>query len=235
MVSLQGATGIAWELQRQPKPDATAGIVTNFAEAFSTKAIKCLMVGMEREALELLANSNECMTMALDRAAAGEVTEMEYMSHFCHAICRWLIGPPALAHDLTRAYQLLTNSREMTLARARVHYDKRSWVLPLWLSASRSAECVALYEQSGAKYPPPRRRQHTEAEMAYLLARERLHPTLPKPEVTEQLQAFLRDQVPTFMKYGRYDRFALWVKIATRAEAGAPARAAVREIADQYA
>lgn len=71
--------------------------------------------------------------------------------------------------------------------------------------------------------------------MAYFVARERLNPSLPEPEVSERLQEFLRERVPVFLKYAKYDQFVLWVQIATQAEAGEPARAAVREIADRYA
>src|SRR5262245_29013485 len=227
--------GVASVLRQQPTAGSSAGALASYAIDHSTCAIQCLMVGMEREALELLAKSDEWMSMALDRAAVGEVIELEYLSHFRHALCRWLIGPPAPAYDLTRACELLQVSEEMTLANAGAYVRELDSVLPLWVVAERYAECVAKYKQSGAKYPPPRRRQYAEAPMAYLLARERLHPTATEQEVMSQLLAFLREQVPTFLKYARYDQFALWVKLATRAEAGAPARAAVRAIADHYA
>lgn len=224
--------GIARELQRQLKPGTSAEGTADYAEGFSTKAIQCLMAGMEGEAMELLAKSDEWMTPALVRATAGEGIELEYTRHFRHAVCRWLVGPPVVAHDLTRACQLLQAAEAMTPTRS--DFD-RDYVIPLWLGAGRYAECVSTYQQSGAKYPPPRKRQHNQAAMAYLLARERLHPVMPEPDIQKRLHPFLKEQVPTLLNLGQEHRFALWVQIITRAEAGAPARAAIRQVADQYA
>jgi hypothetical protein len=225
----------SWVLRQQPTAGSSAGALASYAKDHLTCALQCLMVGMERDALELLAKSDEWMTPALVRAAAGEEIELEYWYHFRHAVCRWLIGPPVGVHDLTRACELLQASEAMTLANAGAYAQELDHVLPLWLSAGRYAECIAKYEQCGAKYPPPRKRQQCEAAMAYFLARERLHSSIPEQDIQQKLHLFLREQVPTLLKYGRYDRFALWVQIISRAEAGAPARAAIRQIADQYA
>lgn len=56
---------VARELQRQLKPGISANGMADYAGGFSSSAIECLMVGMEREALELLAKSDEWMTIAL--------------------------------------------------------------------------------------------------------------------------------------------------------------------------
>jgi hypothetical protein len=193
------------------------------------------MVGLEREALELLAKSDERMGVALARATAGQPMDMEYLKHFCHAQCRWLLGPPAPAHDLTRACQLLTSSQDMALADAGEYAQELDWVLSLWLYAGRYAECVAKFEQFVPHYVPTSHDHHSEAAMAYLLARERLQPKTSEPEMNRLLDDFLKQQVPILLEGGRYDQFARWVQIATRAEAGAPARSAVREIAERYA
>ena len=80
--------GVAWELRRQLEPGTSADGTADYAGDFLSTAIQCVTVGMEREALQLLAKSDEWMSVALDRAVAGEVIELEYTSHFRHAICR---------------------------------------------------------------------------------------------------------------------------------------------------
>lgn len=234
MVILHGATGIEWVRQYQPRPGGSAGHFASRAEEYSTKAIQCLMVGMEPEALELLHQSDEWLTPALARAEAGEAFEFEYEHRFHHAVCQWLFGRPASANNLTRACQLLDVSGAISSARtgSSFHLDL---VLPLWLAAGRYTECVLTYDQSGAKYPPPRKRQHSEAAMACLLAHERLNPSMQEPDLQKRQHVFLKEQVSKLLASGQEHRFALWVQIITRAEAGAPARAAIRQVADQYA
>lgn len=223
-----------WVIRQQPTTSSSAAALASYAEDYLTCAVRCLMVGMEHEALELLAKSNQWMTKALIRAEAGEVIELEYHRHFCHAVCRWLLGTPALSHDLTRACELLSKS-EATLHTASGSTFHLDLTVPFWLFAGRYTDCITTYEQSGAKYPATRKRRYSEAAMACMLANERLHPTMTEKYRTKWQQTFLLEQVPTFLNSGRDDRFGMWVKVITNADAGEAARSAVRQIAFQYA
>jgi hypothetical protein len=124
--------------------------------------------------------------------------------------------------------------------------------------AERYEECIAKFEQEKAKAPRTKKQkhdkamkdfyagkisadeaaflheEHVEAPLAYLIARERLNPTIPEVELKKQYEAFLRQRVPHWLAYARYDLFTMWIKITTLTEPGAPARAAVRDIADKY-
>jgi len=60
---------LAKGLQFQLTPGTTANGTADYAGGILTTAVDCLMVGMEREALDLLAKANEWMTAALGSAA----------------------------------------------------------------------------------------------------------------------------------------------------------------------
>jgi hypothetical protein len=248
-----------WVLRQQPEPGAKAGELIPYGEDHLTCAIECLMVGMEPEALELLVRSDGWMAAALDRAAAGEAVELEFLRHFRQSLCRWLLGPPAPPHDLTRGCQLLAASQEMALADLGEYADYLDSTLAELVYAERYAECVAKYEHEQAKdirstdqrhadamrdyeagliaadEAAALHQEHVEAPMAYLVARERLKSTLSERALADRFERFLRERVPIWLKYARYDLFAMWVQITTRAEAGAAARAAIHVVADRYA
>jgi len=136
------------------------------------------------------------------------------------------------------------------------HLDR---ALAMLVYAGRYEECVAKFEGERARAPRTKQERHdqvmrdyhagdlpadeaaflledrVEAPMAYLTARERLNPTLSESELRQRFEAFLRQRVPNWLDKARRDLFTMWVRITTHAEAGASARAAVREIADRYA
>lgn len=248
-----------WVLRQRPTASSSATAQASCARHHWTCAVDCLMVGMEREALQLLAKSDEWMTAALDRAAAGEVVELEYHRQFDLSVCRWLLGPPASPYDLTRGVNLLHQSEEMVLADLGRNADFLDTALAMLVYAGRYEECIAKFEQERAKTPRTKQQKHdevmrdyyagdlpadeaaflledrVEAPMAYLIARERLNPTLPESQLAQLFEGLLRQRVPNWLSYARRDLFTMWVRITTQAVAGAPARAAVRESADQYA
>jgi hypothetical protein len=250
---------LAKDLQFQLTPGTSAFGTAGYARDILTHAVDCLMVGMESEGLALLAKADVWMTGALDSAAAGEEIELEYCRHFDLSICRWLLGPPAPPHDLTRGVELLLKSEEMELANLGRYADLLDSALSSLVYAGRHQECVAKFERERAKAPRTKQEKHdrvmrdyhagdlpadeaaflledrVEAPMAYLTARERLTPTLPKTEMARLFEEFLRRRVPNWLDKARRDLFTMWVRITTQAEAGVAARAAVREIADQYA
>jgi hypothetical protein len=251
--------GLAEALRFQLKPGRSANGTTGDAGRMLNYAVYCLELVMDREALDLLAKSDEWMTAALGRAAAGEVVELEYRNQFELSVCRWLLGPPAPAHDLTRGVGLLHESEEMADANFGGDADLLDNVLAWLVYAERYEECIAKFEREQAKAPGTKKQKiakvmrdyragkiaadeaaflhedRIEAPFAYFVARERLKPTLPEADLAKRFEPFLRQRVPNWLKYARRDLFTMWIRIATQAEAGAPARAAIREIADRYA
>lgn len=246
-------------MNRQLQPDAKAERFAYFSLILLSTAVDCLMVEMEHEALNLLAKSDAGMTSALDRAVGGEPIELEHRRHFDLSVCRWLIGPPAPPHDLTRGCELLHQSESMAQANLGGNADLLDTVLTELVYAERYQDCVAKYEQEKAKAPRTKRQKQAKASkdyregkisadeaaflyedrvdapMAYRVAQERLKPTPSESQLQPLFEAFLRQRVPVWLKYARRDMFTMWVRIVTRAEAGAPARAAIRDIADKYA
>jgi hypothetical protein len=203
------------------------------AEMILLDAVQCLLVGMEAEALELLAKADRWLMIALPRYVFGEVvSDTEEARHLELALCRWLEGPPAVPPDLTRACALL--AAQAAAVTAPTHASTFEWVLPLWLDAGQDAECVAAFERCEPRYPPARRRHHAPYAMAYLLARQHLRHTLSAPQMTKLIDDFLARHVPWMLNHGDYINFARWVKLTTGAEPGAAARAAVREVAQRY-
>lgn len=217
------------------------------------------MFKLEREALELLAKSDAWMSAALNRAASGEIVKLEYCRHFDLSVCRWLIGPPAPPHDLDRGCKLLHESETMAQADLGGDADLLDSVLTELVYAGKYQDCVTKFEQEKAKAPRTKKQKQAKASkdfregkisadeaaflyedrvdapMAYRVARERLQPTRSEAELQPLFEAFLSQRVPVWLKYARRDLFTMWVRITTRAESGAPARAAIREIADKYA
>jgi hypothetical protein len=250
---------LARDLQVQLSPGTSANGTADYADGILATANKSLLVGMEREAQDLLAKADQWMTAALTRAAAGEEIELEYRYHFDLSVCRWLLGPPAPPHDLTRGVELLRMSGMMAKANFGGDADHLDRALAMLVYAGRYEECVAKFEGERAKAPRTKQERHDqvmrdydagdlpadeaaflledrfEAPMAYLTARERLTPTLPEGELARRYEAFLRQRVPNWLDKARRDLFTMWIRITTHAEAGASARAAVREIADRYA
>jgi hypothetical protein len=202
------------------------------ADAILCMAIECLAVGMTDEGEELLAKCDQFLTAATERVRDEPIRD-EMLCHFNHSQCRWLLGPPAVPPDLTRALQLLRENAAS--ADSRDYLNVFEGALPLWLSVGAAEECVRAFEQFDAKYPPARRRHHGEAGMAYLLARDQLRPSMTEAERARLIDDFLIRNVPVFLEKGWYPLFAQWVKIVTQAEAGIAARAAIREIAVRYA
>jgi hypothetical protein len=202
-------------------------------EQILLNAVKCLLVGMETEALELLAKADQWVTIALQRFAVEEVTfETEDARHLDLALCRWLEGPPAVPPDLTRACHLL--AAQAAAVTAPTHVSTFEWVLPLWLDAGCAAECVTAFERCEPRYPPARRRHHASYAMVYLLARQQVRHTLSGEELVKLIDDFMARHVPWMLDHGCYLDFARWVKLTTGVEPGAAARTAVREIAERY-
>jgi hypothetical protein len=230
---VRGPVGYTWVRQQKLDPTLPAYSVAGWADSILSDAIKCLLVGMEAECLELLAKSDQWMMTALQRFGAGEpTTDEEDGHHLDLALCRWLEGPPAVPPDLTRARHLL--AQQAAAATALNHRSVFEWVLPLWLDADRDAECVAAFERFEPRYPPARRRHHAPSAMAYLLARQQVRHTLSGEELVKLIDDFMARHVPWMFDHGCYTDFARWVKLTTGAEAGAAARTAVREVAQRY-
>jgi hypothetical protein len=226
---MRGPFGYQSTSQMEFNPESPLG----GTEMILLDAVKCLLVGMEAEALELLAKADQWVTIALQRLAVEEATfETEDACHLELSLCRWLEGPPAVPPDLTRARHLL--AQKAAAVAAPTHVSTFEWVLPLWLDAGCAAECVAAFERCEPRYPPARRRHHAAYAMAYLLARQQVRHTLSGEELVKLIDDFMARYVPWLLNNGDYIDFARWVKLTTGVEPGAAARTAVREIAERY-
>jgi hypothetical protein len=250
---------LAEDLRSQLVPGASADGVMAYAQGKLNRAIQCIEFSLEPEALELLTKSEAGMTAALQRAVEGEFIELEYRRHFDLSVCRWLLGPPALAHDLTRGYNLLLESDEMVHADLMGNADLLDSVLTTLVYAQKYEQCIAKYEHELAKAPRTKQQKHDiamkdyyaghisadeaaflqqdriEAPMGYLVARERLCPSLTESHLRESFEVFLRQRVPVWLKYARRDLLTMWGRIITQVEAGDTARTAIRDIVNKYA
>lgn len=226
----RGPVGYPWLRNKALDSSMPAYSVAGGANGLLTGAIRCLLVGMEAEGQELLAKCDLWMTDALGRALGGEDVGNEFRCHFDLALCRWLTGPPAVPPDLTRGYDLLAADIGPVGARTRLDVEE---ALPLWLDGGRIEECIAAFEQFESRDKPDRRRSHSPGSLAYLIARERLQPSLDRPTLARLFDDFLSKQVPEMLGRGYYRDYTRWVKLLTGALPGQPARTAVRAVAER--
>ena len=212
--SLDGDVGYTWKLGRSIEDAARVGGVASTANARLHTAIKCILVGYDEPARQLLTQAHEWLTRAIrerEQPRGSSQEGVEAARRLDLALCNWLLNDEHDGADF-RSY---VENQERFLNASSLGRDKSeiSSTMFRYVDAGAYREALARYAGAGLTPPASLSAIRTEGQMSYVLCRHLLGED-SKSEVQRALQAFLRRKINLWLIDGHALRAAEWMKIA---------------------
>lgn len=189
---------------------SSKGAVTSTVRGILYDAMRCVIVGFDYEARELLGKAVEWLGYAIE---AGEKPYFQYgteaLRHENLAICNWLLTNEHDQRNLNEAVryeELYENSTKPDKVAASI-------VLPVYIDARHYTEALVLFEKYwGQKRPANVKRMTGEGGMSYIIAASKLRNEYTAEQVHLAGESFLRANMAKFLQ-GHYITAARWLKI----------------------
>lgn len=211
---LDGVTGYRWYL-KQPLATATKEeVVGHWASTYLKLAVRCLIVGYNDAANEILDRAQNWSRIAVKSAERPH----DYFEGFTEAgryldlaLCNWLLFDQ---HDVDD-YRLFLQIYDALLENPKRAGDKGelSLVLPRYVDAGAYRLALSRYAGAGMQPPASLDRVVTEGQMCYVLSRFHLGEEYSAAEVGKALRRFLNRAVNHWLLEGDFVRAAEWMKI----------------------
>lgn len=217
---LLGDCGFEFDLVADIDDAKSTGGRGSSSHAFLGTAIRCLLNGFDRPAVQLLKKARQWVSVAL----AEKETPKRFLHDECYlpdgdaalryqtlALTNWLLHDE---HD-AGSYKLFVEHEDRFLDISEVGRDKLSisLLLPIYVDAGECQRALQLFDSSGLTAPKSLGSIRNEGQMAYVLCRYRLGEDFAEPEVGSATGKFLDNNVDGWLNGGHFVRAAEWMKI----------------------
>ncbi len=220
---LLGDCGIQFYLRRSLEDFQADGALASGADAGIDEAIKCLLVGFDDAAHQLLKKARHWLDVAF---AANEVPLQHVPdgteAHRFHALamCNWLLHG---IHDIDSLKEFVKHEdRFLPLSGLGKNCVEVTLVSPHYLNAGAYEQILKLIAEAHGLGPPKDLSSiRSEGQMAYVLSRQHLNQdSWSEAQVQEALRRFMNRNMNEWLTGGHWDRAAEWLKIAYWREGG---------------
>ncbi len=211
---LDGDVGYEWSLARDFDKSRSLGGLSSSANAYLNMAVKCLLVGYDRPAQQLLKKAFNWLTTAIrdeERPRAYAAKGTEARRHLDLALCNWLLHE----RQDRESFCLYVENYEEFLSASGLAQNKAeiSFALPHYVDAGAYRQALARYANAGMSPPESLASIRTEGQMSFVFCHYRLGEKYSAMDVELATEKFLKRNVNAWLIDGHFLRAAEWMKI----------------------
>lgn len=209
---LDSDTGYRWALSLGFEETRSVGGLASSADADLNMAIRCVLVGYDEAAQELMNRAHHWLSVAIqenERPRAYAIGGTEAQRHLNLALCNWLL----YGRQDEENFRLHVQFYEQFLERTRNCRNKSeiSLALPHYLDAGVCDLVLARFSEAGLTPPASPAAPRTDAEMCYILCAS--DSDAASEELPVLAKNFLNRNTNTWLSNGNFLHAAEWMKI----------------------
>jgi hypothetical protein len=238
---LLGDCGYRISLESDIEQAKSVGGRGNSAYTFLSKAVRCLLNGLDEPASQLLSKAQQWVTVAIadDEIPEQFLNDERYslegdraLRYRTLALTNWLLDE---RHD-AESYAQFVKHEDRFLASSEAGKDKAniSLTLPTYVDAQVYRRALQIFMSSGMSVPKSHTSIRNDGQMAYILCRHRLGEEFADTETALASRNFLVKNMDNWLARGHFAQAAEWMKIVywRSGTAGLSAKAALLKCYD---
>jgi hypothetical protein len=205
--------GYEWSLKRSIEESRARGGLGGSADSGLGKAIECLLVGFDGPAERLLKQTAEWVRVAIEsderpqRYFPGATEASRYQTL---ALCNWFLYN---LHDLESLERFVVNEDGYLSSAARKDKVGISLTLLTYVNAGAFERTLEIFHTTPGLSTPTSLSPRNEAQMAYIVSRNRLGLQYNQEDVQVATRKFLAKNINAWLSNGHAVRAAEWLKI----------------------
>lgn len=211
---LDGGTGYRFFLTFDFEKAKNAGGLASSASAYINMAVKCILVGYDAPADQLLHRAFDWLTVAIKEhekppAYGADGTEAERF--FNLAMCNWLLHGKHDAESLNR----FVEHEDRFLLSSKMWREKTNVSLTLvnYVDAGANEKVLEWFGKAALSIPKSSGAVRNEGQMCYIISRHRLGQKYLEIEIESAIEKFLKRSVNGWLTDGHFSRAAEWMKV----------------------
>ena len=208
--TLDGDVGYRWTLSRNFEEAKNMRGLASSASAFLNMAVKCLLVGYDHPASQLVKLAFDWLTSAITDDEQSK-TWPEAHRHRDLAMCNWLLHN---VHDVENLKRFV-EYEDRFLIGSKIGRDKTNVSLTLvgYADAGAYENALERFADAGLSAPESLSSVRNEGQMCYVISRHRLSQEYSEAEVESTTKKFLKRSVNGWLADGHFLRASEWMKI----------------------
>lgn len=211
---LDGGTGYRFFLNFDLNETKRNGGLASAASAYLNLAVKCVLVGRDAAAEQLLIRAFDWLTIAItehERPRAYGVDGTEAERYLSLAMCNWLLNSMHDIEDLNR----FVEHEDRFLIGSKIGRDKSNVSLTLigYVDAGAYQQALERFANAGLPVPESLDSIRSDGQMCYVICRRRQGQEYSEAEVKAASEKFLKRSVNGWLSDGHFLRMAEWMKV----------------------